>query len=403
MSEKSIHAANGPRRWPWIVAAVLALLGVLAVVGTVEDTADVVASDTNAPAPVVSFLDVTPGTAATQVAAFGEVLPRWNIALRSTIPGRILDVHDAALAGGRVEEGDLLFSIEPSQYESDVAAAELTLAQAELARRQAEYEVTVARDTFKRTGAQPPNDLALRLPQFRVAERSVSSAQAQLRAARQRLADTKVIAPFSGFVIERLASPGQTVVAGEALIRLADDQRFELVVELNESDWALLEQPIAGSEVRLFHRDGTALGSARIRDGGGFLDPQTRQRRVFLELDNVGPNVLSGDFVRAVFSGRTIENTLSIPESALTQTGHVWALDADDVLLRFEPKVMFRSDGSLTLAAPHTADNFRIVLTPLASFVPGQSVTPRRVGDAVDMLQASETGTEGLLGPVAER
>ena len=389
------------RRWLWVGAALFTLVAVPVLVWESEDAADVMISDTSAPAQVVSVLDVAPAESVATVTAFAELRPRWDAEIRSAVPGRILRVHDAALAGGRVDAGALLFSIETTPYE--VAAAELNLEQARLSLWHAENAVVLARGEFERAGIEPPNELALRLPQLRIAERSVASAEAQLQAAQRRLADTEVIAPFSGFVTERMASLGQTVVAGESLIRLSDDQRFESVVELSEADWALLEHPIAGGPVDLFHRDGTALGRARIREGGGFLDPQTRQRRVFLDVQNADSSVLAGDFVRVEFTGRAIENTLAIPESALTRTGHVWFVDTDDLLGRFEPRILFRSEGRITLSAPNGADGFRVAATPLASFLPGQRVSPRWIRGIAEVSQAARASAENQSRPIRER
>ncbi|MEL7046480.1 MAG: efflux RND transporter periplasmic adaptor subunit, partial [Pseudomonadota bacterium] len=229
---------------------------------------------------------------------------------------------------------------------------------------------------FARSGTEAPNDLALRLPQLRIAQRSVASAEAQLRAAERQLEDTTVIAPFAGIVTQRLVSLGQTVSAGEALLQLSDDREYELTVELEQRDWDLLAHPIAGTEVALFHRDGTAMGAARVRQGGGFLDPQTRQRRVFLSVTNGDSSLLAGDFVRASFNGRLIPRTLELPESALTRTGHVWFVDADNHLQRLEPDILLRTEERLVIRAPKEQDEALIALTPLASFLPGQRVNP---------------------------
>lgn len=380
MTDNSARAEPAPRRrWLWIGLATLVLLAVLAMVWEAEDTADVTASDLPAPAPIVTIVAAVPAETTATVTAFAELRPRWDAEIRAAVSGRITQVHDAALAGERVAAGTPLFSIERTQYETAVAAAELNLEEARLGLWRAENGVTLARAEFDRAGAEPPNELALRLPQLRIAERTVASAEVQLEAARRRLGDTEVRAPFSGFVTKRMASLGQTVATGEPLVQLSDDRQYELIVELSQDEWALLDHPIAGREVRLYHRDGTALGSARIREGGGFLDPQTRQPRIFLEVENPGAGVLAGDFVRVAFDGRRIADTLTIPESALARTGHIWFVDTDDLLVRVEPDILFRTDGRLTIAAPRGAETWRIATTPLVSFLPGQRVSPRDV------------------------
>ena len=87
-----------------------------------------------------------------------------------------------------------------------------------------------------------------------------------------------------------MASLGQNGSAGEAaLVHLSDDSQFELVAELSQADWALADHPIAGAKARLYtSRQGAPLGEAQIRQGGGFLDQNTRQVRVFLDVADAG-------------------------------------------------------------------------------------------------------------------
>lgn len=383
MSEKSFETASSPaRRWLFIALAVVTLGVVTVLLLGTEDTVDVSRSDAPASAQLVSVLTVEAAEASAQVSVFTELRPRWNAEIRAAVSGRILTVHDAALAGTRVAAGTPLFQIERSQYETAVSAAQMALEEAKLARLRAENNVTVARRQFQRDGVEPPNDLALHLPELRIAESAVASATAQLAAARQQLADTEITAPFAGFITSRAASLGQTVGAGEALLTLSDDSRFELTAELSQANWALLKHPIAGGTARLFHRDGRPLGTAHIRQGGGFLDPQTRQIRVFLEVSDPANGVLAGDFLRVTFDGRSIADTVTLPETALTRAGYIWLVDGDDLLVRYTPEILFRADGTITIAHPDVqglSGPWQVAKTPLASFLPGQRVTPQPV------------------------
>lgn len=217
-----------------VLLAAGVLAGVLVLLWGIEDTADVTGRNAGPPPPTVSVVDVAASTAQAEVSAYAELRPRWNAEIMAAVTGRILVVHDAALAGTRVERGTMLFSIERTPYETAVAEAEMRLEDARLTYLQAQNQVTVARRQFTRDGIEPLNELALFLPQQRIAERSVASAEAQLSAARRQLADTDVTAPFSGFVTERMASLGQTVSAGERLVHLADDGRL----------WSAASEPV---------------------------------------------------------------------------------------------------------------------------------------------------------------
>lgn len=379
--EPLAEAQPPKRRWLWLFLSIVTLLAVLTLLWDVEDTADVTERAAKPNAPLVSVIQVDRAETHARVSLFAELRPRWDAEIRAAVAGRIVAVRDAALAGTRVSEGTPLIVIERTQFETAVASAEVAVEQSRFALLQAQNQVTVARRQFERDGVEPPTELALNIPQLRIAERSVSAAETQLVAARQQLSDTEVTAPFSGFVTQRLVSLGQTVAAGEPLLRLSDDRQFELIAELNQEEWALLDHPVAGRDAQLYHRNGQALGLARIRQGGGFLDPDTRQVRVFLDVEGADAALLSGDFLRIVFSGRSLQNTLTLPDAALTRAGYIWFVSKDNLLQRVEPTVLFRSDSTVTIAAPEGTGPWQVAIAPLASFLPGQRVTPHMAKD----------------------
>ncbi|MEM7042004.1 MAG: efflux RND transporter periplasmic adaptor subunit [Pseudomonadota bacterium] len=369
------------RRWLWILFALVVLGAVLTYLDSAEDTIDVGRIEAATPAQMVSIETVEIGPETAEIRTFAEVRARWTAEIRAAVSGRIMDVRESALAGEHVSEGATLIKIEDTQYVAGIATAELALAEARLGLLRAENDATVARKQFERDGTAAPNDLALKLPQLRIAERAVTSAEAQVAAAKRQLADTTIAAPFSGIVTERFASLGQSVSAGERLLMLVDDTRFDLTVELGKNDWALLQQPLSGSTARVLDQEGELVSEARIRQGGGFLDEASRQYRVFLEIaDAQSTPVLSGDFVRVALPGRDVSKALNIPETALTREGFVWHLDNDDRLQRFDPEILFRRHDRIVIEAPEGASTWRIATTPLASFLPGQQARALDVG-----------------------
>lgn len=370
------------RRLLVLLLALGALAAVVMFLGTAEDTVD--ATRTNTPSPVqrvtVETVLIEPQTA--EISAFAEVRPRWSAELRAAVPGRVERVFDSALAGEHVQSGTELIRIENSRYVAELAAAELSLKQAQLVLWRAENATTLARREFERNRTTPPNDLALRLPELEIARSTVESAEASLAAARQQLDDTRISAPFSGYISDRFISPGQTVSVGEPLVKLVDDTVFELVAELSRTDWDLLAKPLQGSSARIIDRTGTEVAQATIRRAGGFLDETTRQYKVFLDIvEPANGKVLPGDFVRVVLPGRTIQQAMNLPASALSQEGFVWHVDGDNRLQRFAPRVLFRKQDRVVIEAPAPASGWQIATTPLISFLPGQVVAASESGE----------------------
>lgn len=376
-SELSSDQERPKWRWLWTVLSIGAFLAVLTFLWSVEDEADVETRVAQPLPPVVSVIEVGRSDAQATISVFAELKPRWDAQIRAAVSGSIDEVFDAALSGNRVTAGTPLFAIQRVQYETAVAEAEAALEQARLTHLRTENDAAIAKRQLQRASVEAPTELALKLPQLRIAARNLSAAETRLEAARRQLADTEVVAPFSGFVTERMASLGQMVTAGEALLHLSDDQHFELVASLSQAEWSMLQQPVAGAAVKLYHRNGNELGTGRVRQGGGFLDPDTRQVNVFIDVSEAEATVLSGDFLQVRFAGRILENTLTLPDGALTRSGQVWFVGNDDTLERHQPQVLFRSDNAITIASPKGAGPWRVAKTPLASFLPGQRVTPQ--------------------------
>ncbi|MBV2090748.1 MAG: efflux RND transporter periplasmic adaptor subunit [Candidatus Thiodiazotropha sp. (ex Ctena orbiculata)] len=374
------EADKSSRRWFWLVAALAVLVIVVIYLSVAEDTIDVQITKQDSPLLPVSVDVVTVAPDTVEIKVYSPVRPRWSAQLRAAVSGKITQVHDSALAGQRVKEGTMLVSIEPSNYIAELSAAELSLKQAELDLLLAEKNTSVARAQFKKGASKPPNDLALHLPQLRLAKSAVASAQTRVAAHKIQLKNTTITAPFSGHIVERYVSPGQSVNPGDPLVDLVDDRRFEIIVEIGQKEWQLLRQPLTNLSARILNQQGTEIAQARIRQGGGFLDATTRQYRVFLEITNSAEaKVLSGDFVQVLLPGVTVPSALSIADSSLTQEGYIWYLDEQDRLQRHSPEVLFRRQDRVVIKAPGTENSWRIVVTPLVFFLPGQRVNPQIV------------------------
>lgn len=376
-SDANIHSSRPRKRWLAIALSILCLIGVIVFLDSAEDSIDVQPSQRPPELPVVSVFSVEVAPANAEITAYAEIRPRWSATLRAAVSGRITQVFPHALAGEPVTVGTPLISVERSAYVAEVAAAELAVKEAKLALSRSEKATQVARQQFKRGGTQPPNDLALHLPQLRIAKAAVKSARARLKASEKKLENTTLKAPFSGFVTERLVSPGQSVHTGDALLKLVDNTAFEVTVELERHQWQLLRQPLAGGRARLLNQGGEFVASAMIRRGGGFLDDKTRQYKIFLDLQqSEDSSILSGDYVRVLLPGITIAQTLTLPTSSLTQEGHVWYVDVNNRLQKHVADVLFRRQEQVVIKAPEGDDTWRVALTPLLSFLPGQPVQP---------------------------
>jgi multidrug resistance efflux pump len=204
-----------------------------------------------------------------------------QIAPRISKPGRVNEV--LIHANQPLKKGDVLFTVDPQPFEFEVNRLEASLAasqqgvpelqaaldQAKAARQRAEAQTALAQQTFDRQSellrqkvvAQATVDSATRTLDAakqseagaRAAEEraklqlesniggentSVAQVRQQLEAARNDLAETKVVAPCDGFVSNVNILPGQIVSAGVAVMPLIcdvlDEDRGNVVATFNQ-------------------------------------------------------------------------------------------------------------------------------------------------------------------------
>ncbi len=367
-----------------LIFACVGFFTVLIILEDMEDTIDIDKNSKVISLPLVSAINIPIEPTNIKVTAFAEVRPKWQVELKTEVGGTVKSITSGVATGARVVKGQTLFKIDDTQYLADVADANHALRQSELDLKRAQYESSVAKHQFSSTGRKPPNDLSIHLPQIEIAKAAVSAAQARLAVTQRQLNLTTIKAPFTGYLSERLISPGQIIMAGEPLGRLVGDDTYELTVSLNKKQWQQLSHPLAGQTVELFDELNQKVGEATIQQAGGYLDTNTRHYLVQLSTNGNHASVLGGDLLTAVFTGRRIDNALRIPASALTAEGNIWAIE-DQRLQRINIEVLSREDGMLTTYAPEThASHLQIVELPLSSYLPGQGVQPQLVEDDVN-------------------
>lgn len=373
------------RKAVWIALA-LAVLGIVVLyLDTLEDVAEV--TETGIPAALrpVTVVDAKTGSHSGTISVFAEIVPRWKVDLRSRVAGIVKDVSPSALAGSRIAKETVLLTLEDAPFLASLEEARHTLQNAEFELRQKENKRNIALKDWRAVnpGEEPP-EMAVHLPEVRVAEQSVAAANARVGSAEFDLRSTLIKAPFNAIVTKRLVSPGQTVNEGDVLISLLDDSQLDLRVSLSPNEWRLLAANWEDGQAVLFDDAGARIGTARVKRGGGFLEPQSRRYQLFLEVEkSADTRALPGQFVRVALKGKELEGTLRIPESALTQNGFVWFVDPSNRLQRYETSALFRDNGDVVVQAPENTpagETLRIVRLPMSAYLPGQKVAPMEGG-----------------------
>ena len=186
------------------------------------------------------------------ITANGKIQPEKEVKITPDVSGEIVEL--TVKEGDFVEKGQLLLRIKPdiylSQKERSVAA--LSSARSRLAQTEAQF--TQAELSFKRT-KQLFEEETISKSEFEQAEAnynvakaevesakfSIVSSEASLREANENLTKTSIYAPMTGTVSMLLVELGERVagtnlMAGTDILRIADLNRMEAQVQVNEND-----------------------------------------------------------------------------------------------------------------------------------------------------------------------
>ena len=186
------------------------------------------------------------------ITANGKIQPEKEVKITPDVSGEIVEL--TVKEGDHVEKGQLLLRIKPDIYisQKDRSIAAISSARARLA--QAEAQFTQADLSFKRT-KQLFDEQTVSKSEFEQAEASynvaksevdaakfsVVSTEASLKEANENLTKTSIYAPMTGTVSMLLVELGERVagtnlMAGTEIMRIADLNRMEAQVEVNEND-----------------------------------------------------------------------------------------------------------------------------------------------------------------------
>lgn len=377
---------------------------------------------------------------------FGEVSSRRTLELRAAVAGRVTSLHEDFEDAGNVRQGDVLVRIDPADMQSavDRLTADLADAQAEardaaraldLARAEqaaAEEQVTLRQRAYQRqvdlaergvgtAAAIETSELEAAAARAIVLARRQVVAQAEARIdqaatrlsrarialaeANRNLADTALVAPFTGTLSDTTVIEGRLVAENEKLADLIDPDDLEVAfrvstaqyVRLLEADGSLISTPVSATlDVTGVDMQATGMLS---RVGAAAGEGQSG-RQVFARLTDA-PGFRPGDFVTVRILEKPLDNVVRLPASALGAAGDVLVLEGEDRLAVL-PVTLVRRQGDDVLVRGDGLEGRDVVKARTPLLGPGVAVRPLQQNAAVsaalpDMLELSEERRARLM------
>jgi multidrug resistance efflux pump len=143
-------------------------------------------------------------------------------------------IHVAVRDNQPIKVGDLLFEIDPTDFNAqlDVAAGQVLNSEANLKQRQQDLD---RQSTLYKNHVVAEQDFQNAQDNFSAAQAQLASAKANLELARLNLSYTKVFAPVGGYVTNVNTSDGTYVTAGKQLMALVDGSSFWIAAYFKET------------------------------------------------------------------------------------------------------------------------------------------------------------------------
>jgi len=232
------------RKGLYIILALVALVVILGVVAAIKGGGPKPVSVTTEKAIVKTITQL--------VSATGRVQPEVEVKISAEVAGELIELP--VVEGQLVKQGDLLTRIKPDFYKAQVEQMQASLASSKARVVQSQSQAEKARqdfaqiETLYKRGLVSETEFNSGRSALRVAEANFEANQADydraegaLRQAQDSLTKTTVYAPRDGTISilncklgERVVATGQ--FAGTEIMRVADLQKMEVRVNVNEND-----------------------------------------------------------------------------------------------------------------------------------------------------------------------
>ena len=313
-------------------------------------------------------------TYAATVQLNGVVQSQTQTRITPQVGGRVIYVSANFKPGATVAQGEVLFRIDPSDYELAVEQAEANIASAvsDLALLEAEAQLAIEewQELFP---GRPITDLAARKPQIAAARSRLASAQAAQKTSQLALTRTRITASANARVLSTTLNEGQVVAPNVSVGELYALNSVEVRAPLSTEQIATLT-PLIGRTVSLTPR-GSGLDdiSGLVTRLDATLDARTRLATAFMSLDTLD-GVTVGDFIDVTLNADPVEGAMVIPASAFFGRNEVWVVVDGKLSKRTLTKLGER--GSETVVRGFDYDEGVIALPPVEGYE-GMKVSQR--------------------------
>ncbi|NMP15332.1 efflux RND transporter periplasmic adaptor subunit [Thalassotalea sp. Y01] len=291
---------------------------------------------------------------------------------KRAFPGKAKAVDEATLSfrvsgqvetlivksGDMVKKGDVMATLDATDYQNSVRVAQGLLAEATAANQDAARNYRrLLEIQEKEPGVISQSMVDKAQAEDAITYAAKNSAEASLQLAMDQLSYAQLLAPFDGEVVATYAEAFETIIAKQGILRLINRNSMEFEFEVPER---LIGYASMVEEARVvFDVNPDASFAATVVEVGREASRSTRTYPVTLNLeDNNAIEVLPGmagkAYIKATLPEESVYTGIDIPATALFSIGdmeqsYVWVVN-EGVLEKREVEVLRPTDFGIKVA-----------------------------------------------------
>jgi len=333
-----------------------------------------------------------------------------TVEIRARVQGWLEKRHFSD--GQFVRRGELLFTIDPREYEAALHNAEANLLNAKTALAFAENDLARREKAFAENAISELDLLRSRSDRDQ-AMATVAGAEAQLEEAQINLSYCEILSPITGKTSRRLVDVGNLVGAGEATLLTTVTQIKPIYAYFNVNEREIARYLQLDAEYRAENPGQSSLHQMvvevqlGIATEEGFphrgildfvdnhVDPETGTMQARAKFPNEDIRLLPGMFSNIRIPAKVLKQALLVPELTvgLDQQGHFLLVVNDKNVVERRSVELGPKEGELIVVSTGIDAGDRVIINGLLNARPGREVQPE-MSKAETVLHEIDPGEE---------
>lgn len=314
----------------------------------------------------------------------GRFSASQRVEIRAQVSGYLDAVHFTD--GQSVEKGDLLYTIDPRQFNAALAVAEAQLSEAQA-------QLTLAQDEFARAERLlqrqviSQEEFEGRRAAVAQAQAAVAAGEATVLSAQVNVDYTEIRAPIAGVMSDNRVDIGNLVAGGAAgadvLTTVVSTDPLYFSFEVSEAEFLRFQregQIDSGAPVLIRLQDETSYDwVAKVDFTDNALDAASGTIRLRASVDNPDNFLRPGMFGDARVLGSQPYQAMLVPDTAIVTDAalRLVYVVGEDGVVQPRPVQLGPLSGTLRVIRSGLAPDDRVVINGLLRARPGVTVTPQ--------------------------